>query len=97
MESNGVRMYVNAYSVPFSTLESDPGQALMLIGVNEDIFEFQADVLQGGQRLLVPDEAVSLIITSLSQNIPIKITVGRYCATIVPDNFLFLYNDFRHR
>lgn len=89
--ASGIRMYLNVFSLPFPTHTEDSTKTEILITIDEDEHPFTTHCFQGGQRLLLPPEATSLLITSLMEDHSITIASGRYCATIVSTRFSELY------
>ena len=84
---SGLRMYVNVFSLEVPSHAETPHIAQVVIHINEERFVFFAHILQGGQRLLLPEEASNTIIEALSAGFPVTISTGRYRSVILPANF----------
>ena len=86
-------LYLNAYTLLLPFNPNDEAHTDTLFSIEEKDYSFTAERLQGGQCLLLPDEAMELVIDSLLENKSIEITVGRYFCTLIPDNFDKVYAD----
>ncbi len=89
--ASGLRMYINVFSLEIAPVILDPPQAELVITIEESEYKYLADILQGGQRLLLTDEARDLIIDTLQSNQIVILKAGRYKAAIQPENFSSLY------
>lgn len=85
-------MYVNIFSLPVIPLPDNPFHVNVEVEVNDNIFHFCSVLMQGGQRILLPDEARDLIIEALISYNLLTLSVGRYSTTIDTDNFVELYS-----
>lgn len=89
MQCNGTTtFYLNAFTLLFPTNADDEEHTTVIFCIEETTQTFLAERLLGGQRLLLPDEAMQLTMETLQENKTIEITVGRYQATLIPDNFV---------
>jgi hypothetical protein len=82
-----MRMYLNIYCLSFPQEQNDSSKTLVTISTSNDTQEVLAHRFEGGQRLLLPDEAASNIICKLLNNQIITIAVGRYSSDIIPQGF----------
>lgn len=89
--SSGTRMYLNAFSLPYPSNLDDPTKTEVMLSIDQQVYVIMADRFQGGQRLLLPADAASLIITALRNDNLVDITVGRYSARIISTRFAELY------
>jgi hypothetical protein len=89
---SGVRMYINVFSLEIKPEHSMQSTALVEVTYQNQKQTFHAFLYQGGQRLLLPNQARDLIIESLSQNEPVCIAVGRYRSEISPEDFTCKYD-----
>lgn len=88
-----VRMYINVFSIEISGEADDSNAAQVLVDFGGEAETFTANILQGGQRLLLPPEATERILSSLLDGDYITISVDRYKAEIPSENFPKLYNS----
>lgn len=91
--SSGLRMYVNVFSIEVPALPDSPTLAKVSLKICDEEYLYLAHILQGGQRLLLPDEARDTIIEALVDGFPITLSTGRYCSAIPAANFQALYDD----
>ncbi len=84
-----VRLYLNARTLLFAA--SSDGTITLQLHFDDYDLEYQADVLEGCQRVLAPSEAQQTIISALLNNRAVDITIGRYQTTLTPDNFTCSY------
>lgn len=100
--SQGASMYLNACN---SMLPCDPCEGADFdmtpvdLVIADQYVTLMAHRLKGGQRLLLPTEAVNLIVESLFAGCPVFLTVGCYQTEITPCNFPELYyqlGELRH-
>lgn len=92
-----IRMYINVFTLNIPQLDEIPGKAVVTISVPilQQTYQVLADVLEGGQRLLLPEETAHFIIECLLNEYPITIQVGRYSSDIILTGFLKGYLDFQ--
>lgn len=76
--SSGKRMYANVHSLP---LKSTNGKVILKVTIEGETNDYEADLLLGGQRILIPDFLTQKISECLHKQQPIKISVGRYSRT----------------
>jgi hypothetical protein len=91
--ASGTRMYLNAFSLPFPNDLEDLSKSAVILLIDEQVYVIKAERFMGGQRLLMPEDAASLIITTLVNDKSIQITVGRYRTTIISTRFVELYKQ----
>lgn len=84
---SGLRMYVNVYSIPLSPLPFDDKKIDVTFSTEEASFIVVADLLIGGQRVLLPPQTTEWMITTLLDFRTVKVSVGRYSAEITPASF----------
>lgn len=92
--NNDVRMYINVFSIPFTWNPCAPTTIELMVDIDGDCYSYQADCLQGGQRLLVPSEAANRIIDALVACKSVRIQAGRYSSEILCANFASLFSTF---
>ena len=94
MSSNGnVRLYLYAVTLLFPFYENDECFCEVTLCVDEENYTFIADRLQGGQCLLLPKDAMQLLMDALLENKSVEVTTGRYQATLTPENFCNAYRN----
>ena len=86
-----LNLYLNAITLQFPT--TNPKQTELKIVVCDQTYIFLAERLNGGQRLLLPDDAKQLVICSLLEENCVKIYAGRYETTVTDEGFAKTYND----
>ena len=91
---SGVRAYINTFFSPIASTEDH--QVEVSVATETDKYCFFADILKGGQRLLLPDEARDMIIELLLNDETITIKVDRYQQRIPPTYFRKLYRELIH-
>ena len=82
--ASGLRLYLNSFSLPLNSPE-------VVFRVDATCKSFSGVLLEGGQRLLLPDELRDWIIAALANDSNVDICVGPYRALILPNRFLELY------
>lgn len=87
---SGIRMYANVYTMHIPQLPEYPGKALVIVSLPEQEISFNvlADVLEGSQRLLFPDDVADYIVECLMNEVPLTIQVGRYSSDIITAGFV---------
>lgn len=88
---SGIWMYLNFLSVPVPKNQNDPCKATVKCQVQEEVFFVEAERLEGGQRLLIPEDSANKITEFLLQNETINIRIGHYKALIQPCMFQTQY------
>jgi hypothetical protein len=84
-------MYVNTFSRPLAACS---GPFPLSVTVDNISTTFSAELLQGGQRLLLSDEARDYIVSALLQQQCVTLTVGPYQATFSPTRFAKYFRYF---
>lgn len=85
--SSGTRAYLNVYSMEFSPHLSDKSKTEVLICIDQEEHTFMAHRMEGGQRLLLTDDARLLLTKALSDKKSIVIRSGRFIVEIIADDF----------
>jgi hypothetical protein len=92
--ASGMRMYLNTFSLPFSPDNSNPNLSPFFITIAcDEPALFLGELLEGGQRVLLPIEVSQQIVSALLDNQSVVIKAGRYQTEIVPTSFAKLYDD----
>jgi hypothetical protein len=87
---SGDRMYASIHSSPVHT-ESPR----ISIGSEDEKLEYESYRFEGGQRFLLPEEAVEKIFSLLSQSKPVTLQIGRYEQVITSSGFGKVYKKYR--
>jgi hypothetical protein len=90
--ANETRMYFNIFTLEFPWICEDESKTEVCLVIDQQEYRFLADRLEGGQRLLLPPDALELVVQTLLQYAPVQAIVGRYTADIIPNNFCVVYN-----
>jgi len=90
--ASGRRAYLNVYSLAFPSMGVDGKQTEVLIKSGEIEHRFLASRLEGGQRLLLPEDAKNLLIEQLTNHQKVVIISGRFDVEVSPGEFPSLKN-----
>jgi hypothetical protein len=85
--------YLNVHSLPISPLKSSPQHAFVYIIIGEEKHRFEALRREGGQRLLLPEDASSLLISALQKHQTIILKIAGYTSQISPQGFSKYYSE----
>jgi hypothetical protein len=95
MWSNGrLNFYLNALTFCFPSDDGNETQCEVDFRIDDVMNTFVAERLEGGQSLLLPEEAMQLVVTALLEQQCVEVTVGRFQTTLVPDHFDTSYKKF---
>jgi len=86
-----LQLYLNALSLQIPYLPNDEMHAGVTIAIEDQEYYFIADRFEGGQKVLLSDDALQIIINALLEGYFIDISIGRYETTLSPDNFACVY------
>lgn len=89
--SSGVRMYINAYSIPFPFDPLDDTRTQLTLILGDTSAKIYAERMQGGQKLLLGPENADAVIEAFMDNQCVHVAVGRYNEDFVPTRFTELY------
>lgn len=92
--SQGKMIYINAFGIELQPEGKTPegySTITITISVNGQSQEYSAFLLQGGHRILLPENASHLIIENLHENKQVEISVAHYSTTIIPNDFVKHY------
>lgn len=82
--------YLNVFSIDLAA----PDQLIdVRVVIENQESTYQARILKGGQRVLLPLEATEKMIEALSEDLQVYIQMGRYEQTIDPANFSNAYGE----
>lgn len=83
---SGLYAYINVFACPILSTTQDH-QVEVSVTINSEENCFLADILTGGQRLLLPDDARDLIIGALLDGMAVDVRAGPYRQNVSPDGF----------
>lgn len=89
-----LRMFLNSLAILFPCDDNDPCRSIVKVSINDTELFYPAERLDGGQRLKIPQEATETIVAALCGGERVDLSVGRFQETLVPENFLKIYNEF---
>lgn len=89
----GMRMYISIFSLAFPKEKDNPAATKVNVAWDEGSYTFLAHRLEGGQKLLVPDEDAQKILRLLSEGQTLEIRVGRYVSEVHPTGFSKAYKE----
>lgn len=96
MSCNGnMHLYFNALTLLFPCLCNDENHSEVVIIIKDESYRFIAERLQGGQRLLMPEESMLLITLCLLEKECVEVSIGRYHALLTHENFEKSYRCLR--
>lgn len=90
---NDETLFFNVHILCFPPAKNPEGKIDVAVCIKGESFTFAAYRLEGGQRLMLPDEAKQIIVASLLEGFPVYVSVGRYEAKLVCNNFQKVYTE----
>lgn len=88
--------YLNIHSVPIPILKSDPKHIIVHLTIGEEKHHIKALRREGGQRFLLPEEAVNLILDALKKEQRLDLAISGYKTSIDPEGFSERYQKMQH-
>lgn len=89
---SGVRFYINLLLLQAPSCKEDSTCARVeVLFENQEPWLIYPYLLEGGQRLLIPDEVAKQLIQALSDQCSFTLKIGRSQIRVIPDNFLPAY------
>ncbi len=88
-------VYLNVHSVPIPPLKTDPKHALVHITIGKEKHRVEALRREGGQRLLLPEDAVQLILDALKKEQSLDLAISGYRVSIDPEGFSERYEKMQ--
>lgn len=85
--SSRTHAYLNVFSLTFPSDRLDENKTKVVIKIEDEEQIFLAHRLEGGQRLLLPEDARDLLVQALLENKPVAMIAGRFDVKISPGNF----------
>jgi hypothetical protein len=90
--SFGTLGYLNVCSRQIPHLPETPNQSIVVFVIGDEKFPYKAERMEGGQKLLLPEDAKEKLIASLQDNKTVTIYLDGFMSTLEPSNFPKLYN-----
>lgn len=90
----GIKGMIDVFSRSIPTIDQEQHFSSVWICIDGESYYFTAYRMEGGQRLLLPDEATDLLLYHLEAKKSITIQLENYSATFCPANFPRLYSRF---
>lgn len=84
-EEERIKPVINAYGIPLKC-ESD-GRTKVTLIVDGSANDYSAFLLQGGQRILLPDDAEQKLLEALYQKKSLTLIAGRYSTEVHYEGF----------
>lgn len=91
--------YINACGIKLEGEGKSPeGYATIKITINIEnhSYDYCGFLLQGGHRILLPEDASNLVVAALHENQAVEVSVAHYSTTILPDNFVENYQKLTY-
>ncbi len=86
--------YLNVTCCSIPPLKGNPQKAVIILQIEENSFAYQAERMEGGQRLRLPDEATEKLIATLEKEIPVTVVLDGYLSQVSPGNFSKVIKKF---
>jgi hypothetical protein len=83
--------YLNVHSRQIPSLPDAPSKSIVVLLIDEKKFPYNADRMEGGQKLLLPQEATAQLTSSLLNNQSVTIYLDGFKSTLEPTNFANMY------
>lgn len=94
--TQGRLIYINVFGLELEPegKNSDGNSTITVTTcIDDQSLDFMGFLLQGGHRILLPENASHIIIEALHNNKTVVMTVSHYSTTIIPDNFVKHYQE----
>jgi len=86
------QLFLNIFSLEFPDY-TDSGYFEVKLRIDDQEYCYWAERFEGGQKLLLCDDATQLVISTLLVNCSIELSAGRYQAKLIPENFAKIYYE----
>jgi len=90
-----LHLFLNALLFEFPSSESDPCVSIVTVKINDTELEYPAERLDGGQRLMMPQEATETIVAALCEGLCVEVSVGSYRETLISTRFQETYTSYQ--
>lgn len=91
-DGQDTKIFLNIYSTPFQ--KDANGMASVVIYIDDSPTPFEAPVLAGNQRILLPENATELLLVALNEKRAIVIATGKYFAEVHSEDFEQAFHKF---
>lgn len=91
-----MNVYLNVHSVPVPPHQGNQKSALLKLDIDGEIIRCETYRLEGGQRILLPDEMAKIVITSLQDRKEITFILPGYRSTVKAEDFLTKFDELLH-
>lgn len=82
-----LKAYLCVHSIPIPAYQGNPKAALATLTLDSEILSCQSYRLEGGQRLLLPEEITVALIKALEKGKDVTISLPGYRTVIPAENF----------
>jgi len=95
-QEQSMRIYLNVHSRRIPAFKGNPQEALIKITVEDQVFELIGARHQGGQRLLLPESILGILISQLKEGKSIFIELEGYSGIIHGEQFAKKFQKIAH-
>ena len=85
--SFGIVGYLNVTSCTIPSIPDAPDQAIISLQAGEEQLVYRGKKMEGSQRVRLPEEALSYLISSLQNNHSVTIYLDGYSTEVTPKKF----------
>ena len=91
-----LNVYLNVHSIPVPAYHGNQKASLLKLDIAGEIINCEAYRLEGGQRFLLSDKIVNILIKSLKAHKNVTLFLPGYRLTIQAENFSKKFDQFLH-
>jgi hypothetical protein len=91
-----LNVYLNVHSVPVPAYRGNQKIALLKLDIDGEILDCETYRLEGGQRFLLPQEIVKILIESLQNHKDITLILPGYRSTVKAEDFTRKFFQLNH-
>lgn len=88
--------YLNVHSHPVSSNREDPKKTPFTIQIEGETLRCQAYPLSGGQRFLIPQDAIDTLVEALRMGKEVLISLYEYKTVLKPEDFSSKFEKLLH-
>jgi len=93
---NRLNAYLNVHSVPVPLRQKDQKNVPLKLDINGEIIDCESYRLEGGQRFLLSQETLKILIDSLQHQKKITLILPGYRSTIQAEDFSTKFDHLLH-